>query len=91
MALEFYIAGNAKHHMGHTPRIALATTGIPLVIPKSLHYLIINGDKGCIRVCLGMLSVFRILPLQGKDKLSTITGEFLGLSKTLKPSRIEEV
>jgi len=57
--------------------------GIPLIIPKSLHFHIERGDEGPIRVIQGVLSVFRILPVKGELKISTITDPFEGVSTTL--------
>lgn len=87
LAFDHFLSGNPKHHLGHTPRIA-SLNGIPLIIPKSLHGLINRGDLGTIRVLQGILSVFRILPVKGELKLSTITSEFTGLTRTLNWEKV---
>jgi len=87
LALDHYLSGNPQSHLGHSPRIA-SLNGIPLIIPKSLHGLIARGDVGPIRVIQGILSVFRILPVKGDLKLSTITQSFSGISTTMNWTKV---
>jgi len=91
LIMDKYLAGKPVFKSGHEPRIAISARGLPLIIPSSLRSLIENGDLGCIRVVLGMLSVFRIIPLSGIPKLGSITDSFTGLTKTLDDARLKDI
>lgn len=57
--------------------------GIPSIIPGTLSSKIRSRDLDVIRGVLSLLSVFRVISIPGKLKLSTITDPFKGLSSTL--------
>lgn len=91
LIFDHYLAGKPVYHGGSDPRIAISKFGVPLIIPKSLHKLIANGDLRVIRVCSGLLSLFRILPLKGEEKLNTITSPFSGLSTILPGLKVRRI
>ena len=91
LALDHYISGNPVKSMGHAPRIAISKSGIPLIVPPCLRLLIEKENVGCIKVVLGLLSIFRVIPLSGKPKLETITGPFTGLSTKLNPDKLQSL
>lgn len=57
--------------------------GLPRIIPSIWRERIRRGDKKAIRVWLTLFSVYRIISIPGKIKLSTITDPGVCLDKSL--------
>lgn len=54
------------------PAIARTRSGIPRSIPAHHRKRIKSGDKGAIRLWLGLFTLYRVLPYQGKYSIKTI-------------------
>lgn len=85
----------AKQPGVHVPnneqRLALSRDGIPKCIPHSIRMQIRDGNVKIIQALLSLLTVYRVIPLKGKLKLSTIVAPFSGLSTTLQYQRLQYV
>lgn len=74
----------------HGVRVARARSGLPLIIPAPLRYLITTSRRNgstvgwlALRVTLTILSVYRVISCKPILKLETITGPFQGELTTL--------
>lgn len=79
--LQAYVSGNPIFITNEC--VVGIKGGIPSIVPGTLSSLIRSGDHTTIRGVLSLLSVFRIIKIPGKVKLSTITDPFKGESSTL--------
>jgi hypothetical protein len=73
LILEKYLAEDrlvATQDLG--PAIARTRTGIPTMIPAHHRRRIKSGDKGAIRLWLGLFTLYRVLPYKGKHSIKTI-------------------
>lgn len=68
--------------------VGTAQSGLPRIIPSSLRKEMLKGNSSVIRVVLTVLSVYRLLVIPGKLKLSTITDNFSGLNDTLPTGEV---
>lgn len=71
------------------PRVA-TRRGLPLIIPGVLRVLIEDRNPVVIRGVLTLLSIYRVMRSRPKMKLSSITGDFVGMSKTLLDREVED-
>jgi hypothetical protein len=78
---QHYISGRITKHEGDI-RIASAG-GLPLIIPGPVRISMRSGEIGLIKTVLGILSLYRVLPCKGKEKLETITDKYSGLIPVL--------
>lgn len=73
LLLEKYLAGDhgtAPQALGTA--VARTRTGIPRLIPSHHRARIRSGDKGTIRVWLGLLTLYRVMSFRGKFTIKTI-------------------
>jgi hypothetical protein len=69
---QHYLSGNPVGKDPGAPRVA-TKAGLPLLIPKPLRDSLRLKEKVTVKVCLAILSLFRIMSYKGQLKLSTIT------------------
>jgi len=85
----------AKQPGVHVPnneqRLALSRDGLPKCIPHSIRTQVREGNAKIIQALLSLLTVYRVIPIKGKLKLSTIVKPFSGLSTTLQMQRLQYV
>lgn len=86
---QHYISGRIIKHEGDI-RIA-STGGLPLIIPGIVRISMKSGDLAVIKTVLGILSLFRVLPCKGKEKLSTITDQYTGLIPILPHVEVDSI
>lgn len=65
------------------------TTGVPSIIPYVMRREILAYNQDVIRGILTIFSMYRIISIPGKLKLSTITDKFNGLTQTLPQYEVE--
>ena len=73
LLLEKWLAGDhvaVPQDLG--PAIARTRLGIPRTIPGHHRKRIKSGDKGAIRLWLGLFTLYRVLPYKGKYSIKTI-------------------
>jgi len=73
LLLEKWLArdfGTVPQDLG--PAIARTRSGIPRSIPAHHRKRIKSGDKGAIRLWLGLFTLYRVLPFKGKHSIATI-------------------
>jgi len=73
LLLEKWLAGDhvaVPQDLG--PAIARTRSGIPRSIPGHHRRRIKSGDKGAIRLWLGLFTLYRVLPFPGKYSVKTI-------------------
>jgi len=68
------------------PAIARTRSGIPRSIPAHHRKRIKSGDKGAIRLWLGLFTLYRVLPFKGKHSVKTIVTPGVAL----KPGLVKE-
>lgn len=81
---QFYIAGNPTSSNAST-RVA-SRSGLPTLLPSDLRRDFHNphsDSRISWKVVLAVLSLYRVIKVPGKLKLSTITDPFSGISTTL--------
>jgi hypothetical protein len=55
------------------PHVSLTASGLPRILPSYLRSLLRDQDPKYIKLVLSIFNLYRVLPFQGKVKLSTIT------------------
>jgi hypothetical protein len=65
------------------PAVARTRSGIPRSIPAHHRKRIKSGDKGAIRLWLGLFTLYRVLPFKGKHSVKTIVTPGVPLSASL--------
>jgi len=73
LLLEKYLAQDhlvATQSLG--PAVSRTRSGIPRSIPAHHRKRIKSGDRGAIRLWLGLFTLYRVLPFEGKTSVSTI-------------------
>ena len=87
LLLEKWLAGDhvaVPQDLG--PAIARTRLGIPRTIPGHHRKRIKSGDKGAIRLWLGLFTLYRVLPYKGKYSVKTIVTPGV----VLKPGLVKE-
>nr|QIR30253.1 RNA-dependent RNA polymerase [Plasmopara viticola lesion associated mitovirus 30] len=86
MYIMQYSSSSNKHSYIHSHTFGLAVSltksGIPRILPMYFRKSICSNDKIIIKYILTICNLYRVLPYQGKVKISTITDPFLGQIKT---------
>jgi hypothetical protein len=60
-----------------------SSRGLPRIIPSLHRIRIRNGELAIIRLWLSLFSIYRVIDIKGKMKLSTITAPFSGQFKII--------
>jgi len=84
LLLEKYLAEDrlaSSQDLG--PAISRTRSGIPRSIPGHHRRRIKSGDKGTIRLWLGLFTLYRVLPFRGKYSIKTIVTPGVTLSSRL--------
>jgi len=77
-----FLSNDKKHNFINSQTFGLAISitksGIPRILPSYLRVGLRSRDPNMTRICLTILSLYRVLPYPGKVKINTITDPFKG-------------
>jgi hypothetical protein len=93
LAVQKFVAGDRIKSLRDLnpdlPLPRLTTAGLPRFIPKYDRSLIRSGSPSVIRWWLTLFSIYRIISIPGKLKISTITDPFSGDLEFLNKGSLE--